>query len=337
VLNHGKLADSISGLGIKTDVLEESKNNFFALRRLLSKLLKGEKIDIIHTHRYKENILAAGVKKKCGIKRLVQTLHGVTEPARGLSSYKSRIYDFINRLYTRRYFYGIIAVSEEIKSRIEGLFPDSRIIAMHNAIDYKAIKPIRTVREVREELDIEDNSFLIGVVGRMVPVKGYDVFLRAAVVLSREYPQMRFILAGDGPERGRLEDLARKLNMAEKVIFTGFRDDILDLVNAFDILIFSSYHEGVPMALLEAMSLKKAVISTSVGGIKEVIEDGISGLLVRPGSPEDLAAACLNVFKDDRLRRDLGEGALNRVIRQFSIDHLCRRTVSFYEEVLKSP
>ena len=336
LLNNGKLAEMIGNLGINVDILDENLNGFLRLRELLIKALDGNSIDILHSHRYKENILAASVKKRCGIKRLIQTIHGIPEPVKGIAGFKAQIYTAINRTVTRRYFDRIITVSEDIRRRLSEKLPQNILITMHNAIDPQKIKPSKSAIEIRSEFNLDDKSPLIGAVGRLVPVKGYDLFLQMALMILEKRPDARFILAGDGPLRRSLEEQSRRLNIADKVIFAGFRGDIIDMVNALDIFVFSSYHEGVPMALLEAMSLKKAIVSTAVGGLNEVLENGVSGLLVKPKSADDLAGACMKIMGDANLKTSLENGAFKRVIEHFSIHMLRRQVVSLYDEAVNS-
>ena len=336
VLNQGKLASKLKELGITVTIIEESRNDFFKLRRLAIESLRNKNIDIIHSHRFKENILAASLKRRCKIKRLVQTIHGANEPRRGLASVKSRFFSSLNRYVTRRYFDAMIPVSEDIKGQLSGYYPDTKLHAIHNAIDPRKIKPAISREAVRAEFGIETGAPLIGAAGRMVPVKAYDKFLGMAKLILETRPEARFLLIGDGPLQKSLEDMAAKINIREQVIFPGFRDDIIDIVNALDIFVFSSSHEGIPMALLEAMVLKKAVVSTAVGGINEVIENGVSGVLTASQTPKDLADACLRVLDDKKLLADLGEAAARRVDEEFSIDMLRNRVVRLYQETLNS-
>ncbi len=334
ILNPGKLAWQLENLGIDVTVLDESKDNFIQLRRKIVEILGGANIDIIHSHRYKENVLAALVKNRCGIKCLVQTIHGISESSRGFAMYKARAYTAVNRSFTKRYFDKIITVSNDIEQRLQKNLPPSRLITIHNAIDPQAIKPAKTTDAIRREFNIDNNTPLIGSTGRMVPVKAYDLFLKMAQVILENRPDVRFMLVGDGPLRQSLQELSVRLKIADKVIFAGFRDDIMDVMNAFDIFVISSYHEGVPMALLEVMSLKKAIISTAVGGIVEVIEDGVSGLLVKPNSVVALAEVCIEVLNNSELKSTLEDGARTRIEEEFNIDGQSKKILELYRELV---
>ena len=334
VLNHGKLASKLMELGLDVAVLDESRSDFVKLRRLTIEYLRDKNIDIIHSHRFKENILAASIRKRCKVKYLVQTVHGIGEPRRGIVAIKSRLMASFNRAVTRRYFDKIITVSDDIQQQLGGHYPASKLITIHNAVDPDRIKPASDRRAVREQFGISPDTPLIGAAGRMVPVKAYDFFLSMAHIILESNPDVRFMLIGDGPLKQSLQDMAVKMNIQDKVIFPGFRDDIIDIVNALDIFVFSSFHEGVPMALLEAMALKKAVVSTAVGGICEVLQDGVSGSLVEPRSPQALADACLTLLGDKGLMEKYASNAFERLSAEFSSNILGGRVSSLYNGLI---
>ena len=334
VLNPGRLVERLEGIGIRVNVLDESIHNFLSLRRKAIAILKNEGIDIFHSHRYKENILAGSIARKCGVRRLVQTVHGVIELEKGIALYKSRIYGWANRLYTRRYFDKIIAVSDDIGRRLKTTLPPSRLIIIHNAIEPESVRPKKTSDEIRRDFNIDSSAPIIGATGRMVPVKGYDIFLQSAKQILEKRPDARFMLIGDGPLKADLMKLAERLEIADRVFIPGFRDDIIELVNAFDIYVISSHHEGVPMALLEALSLGKAVVSTAVGGVNEVIRDGESGLLVEPGSADALADGCLELLADPVKRSTLEKGARARIENEFNTEIQSGKMLDLYRELV---
>lgn len=333
LLNHGKLADKLHSIGLDLLVLDEKKTSFHGLRQAIIGKLSQSKTDLIHSHRYKENILAGSIKKRCHIKALIQTVHGIGEPHKGLASLKSRIYDTANRICTRNYFDKIITVSTDIQNRLEQNYSSGKLITIHNAVDTERIRPSKSSAEIRREFNIAGDTPIIGAIGRMVPVKSYDTFLLMAKEILKSHPDTQFMLVGDGPLTDELQRSASDMGVAKSVIFAGFRDDVLDIMNAFDIFVISSLHEGIPMALLEAMALRKAVVSTAVGGINEVLVDNVSGLLVKSREPAALAAACLRVLSDQSLRDRLASGASRRINEEFSIDILKARIINLYKEV----
>jgi glycosyltransferase involved in cell wall biosynthesis len=148
-------------------------------------------------------------------------------------------------------------------------------------------------------------------------------------------PEISFVIAGNGPLRSELENRVSRLGIDKNVTFTGFREDILDIFNVFDVLAVTSYHEGIPISVLEAMSLEKTVVSTNVGGMKEIIENGISGILVEPGNPDVVADACLRVLDDSSLRDALQRGAGKRIEDEFASRIQRDRMLNLYNEVMQ--
>ncbi len=334
ILNEGKLAEKLREDGIEVSIINERKHNFFKIKSILARMLEGGKIDILHTHRYKENVLGGLVKNRCEIKGLIQTVHGMQESFRGLKQLKMKFYMNLNNDLTRKRFSKVIAVSQDIAGRLREKFGDQKVVTVHNAIDTSLIKISKSAEEIRRELGISEDRAVIGSVGRLVPVKGYDVFLKAANLILRKRPKTTFVIVGDGPLKQELCEMATSLGIGTNVIFTGFRDDVLDLVNAFDIFLVSSAHEGIPMSVLEAMAMRKVVVSTAVGGIMEIIEDNISGLIADPGSPNSLAERTLSVLEDHELRSNIERNAERRIGQEFSTERLRDRILRLYEEIM---
>ena len=308
ILNTGKLADKLTRAGIPISVIDESRHGFFDIVKQVKTHCRKNRIALLHTHRYKENIIGGMVKKAGCIEFLVQTVHGLPEPFSGLQKIKADVFNALNRHYTKKYFDRIQAVSSQIKSHFQEFIPEQKIRIVYNSINPDHIRFNRTKREILEELGIAPDAPVIGSVGRLVPIKAFDVLLRAAKRILESRPETRFIIVGDGPLRGELETLARELGLESAIIFTGYRNDALDVINSFSIFALSSHNEGVPTVVLEAMALNIPVVATAVGGVPEVIEDGRSGLLVSPGDPEAFARACLRLLNNpqeaERFRHD---------------------------------
>lgn len=334
VLNEGKLAAKLRDAGLEVSVIEESKNGFFRILNLLKKALEDKEIDILHTHRYKENIFGALLKKSSTVQHLVQTVHGISEPFKGIKMLKARFYSFLNLYYTKKYFDKVQTVSFDIQNELSKKIDPDRLVTIHNAIDPANITVTRATNEIRKELGIGNNQPIIGTAGRMVPVKGYNVFLDMAEIILAEIPEARFLLVGDGPLKKDLESKAKEMGLGNRVMFLGFRDDITDIINCLDIFVISSYHEGIPMVLLEAMALKKAIVATAVGGINEIIEKDISGLLVNSGDALALAEACIKILNNNNTRNRLESGAFKRMEEEFSIEIQKKWIVKIYNDLM---
>jgi len=330
VLNEGRLAEQLRKGGIETIVIDESRHGIVQIFKILKEELKNRKIDVLHSHRYKENILAALLKKEGLTRYLVQTVHGLGEEFKGFQKIKIILYSLLNNYFTRRYFNKIIAVSNDIERQLKDKFKADCLTTVHNAVKTENIRPAHSNSEVRRELKIDDSQPVIGTAGRLVPIKGYDIFLSAAKIILEDTPRAVFLLAGDGPLKEELQQQALSLGIEKNVRFLGFREDIIDILNCLDIFVMSSHHEGIPMILLEAMALQKPVVSTAVGGVKEVIEDNLSGLLVKPGDEKSLALACLIVLNRPDTREKLSRGAIGRIEEEYSVEVQRARLLNLY-------
>ena len=231
VLNEGKLAAKLRDAEIEVAVIEESKNSFFQILNQIKKVLRNKNIDILHTHRYKENILGALLKKSGIVQHLIQTVHGINEPLKVIKKLKAKSYSYLNLYYTRKYFDKVLTVSFDIQNKMSGRINPDRLVTIHNAIDPASLTIKRTADKIRKELRVKENQPIIGTAGRMVPIKGYNVFLDMAKIILEKKPDARFLLVGDGLLKQELEDMAKKLGIEKEVIFPGFRDDIIDVKN----------------------------------------------------------------------------------------------------------
>ncbi|MFH2035005.1 MAG: glycosyltransferase [Candidatus Zixiibacteriota bacterium] len=330
LLNHGVLADRIRQLGIDLTVIEESQNGFFSILRQLKDKFRGQSIDILHTHRYKENILGAHLKKNCEIKRLIQTVHGMPEKFTCLKKLRMNLYGKLNGYYSRKRFYKIICVSNEMYNDLLNLYPREKLMVMHNAVNLNNITPDDVDPAYNFGVDLPSEALLIGTAGRMVPVKSYDFLLKVAQKVIEKFQSTYFILAGEGPLQSELEAFSAELGIKENVKFVGFQNDINSFLGKLNIFVMSSVHEGIPMILLEAMAMQKPVVATGVGGIKEVIEDNISGILTPYGDADSMAQKIIDLIANKEVRNQLGISARKRIADRFSSESQKKKLYELY-------
>ena len=187
---------------------------------------------------------------------------------------------------------------------------------------------------VREELGLEKDWPIVGTIANFKAHKGLEFLLEAAVLVRHRHPDVRFVLVGDGPMGSRLRTRASELHLGDNVVFAGSRPDAARLAGAFDLFVLPSLVEGLPMALLEAMALGRPTVATEVGGVPEIIEDGVNGLLVPPGNAQALADGIETVLGDRTLQLKLSESARQRAL-SFDIREAVRRMEYVYEELLR--
>jgi glycosyltransferase involved in cell wall biosynthesis len=335
IFNEGRLSQRLKSLDIPVYVLDERRDNSFLLFMKVRKVLSKDRIQILHTHRYKENVIGGLASALSGVPCLVQTAHGSSEPFRGIKKIKADLYDLLDRWTTISLFHKIIVVSsqqgEMFKERLNG----SRTVCIHNGVDLQKIKAKRSRIEVRRDLGIGEDSPLIGTAGRLVPVKGLNYLLRAAKLMHRESPGLKVLMIGKGPERKSLEDTVSKLGIGSQVIFTGEREDVYDLISATDLLVLPSLSEGLPMVLLEALALEVPVVASAAGGIPEVITHGSTGFLVQPKEERALAEACLYLLENRAQARALAREGKKLVRTKFSAEVMAQKVFHLYEDLVR--
>jgi glycosyltransferase involved in cell wall biosynthesis/protein-tyrosine-phosphatase len=338
VFNEGPLATELRRTGIDVTVVDERIHGAVDIVSTLAAHFRAWKTDIVHTHRYKDNILATAAARLAGGPRIIRTIHGLTEPMRGWSRLKCLALEAVDRLVLRHCAASVVAVSGHTAAAMTARgFSPLFVRQIYNGIDMVNTRATRCRDDVRRELGIAADAPLAGTAGRLTAVKAQDDFLRAARLIATLHPDFRFVIAGEGPEESALRQLAGDLGIASKVIFTGARRDLNDLIAAMDIFVLSSLAEGMPMVLLEAMTLGTPAVATAVGGVPELIEHNVNGVLVRPRDPRSLADACITVASNRLWARSLAASARETVAGGFSQQANGSSIVQAYREVAASP
>ncbi|MCC7416173.1 MAG: glycosyltransferase [Acidobacteria bacterium] len=338
LFNEGPLARELRRLGVAVAIVDEERAGALALVRALARLLREGAVDIVHTHRYKDTFIGAAAAGLARVPHLVRTLHGLPEPMTGLRRLRYRLYEALERCALRWGADAVIAVSghaaDALRHRSRAM-PD--VLHISNGIDLPRVVAARRPAEVRREFGIRAGDAIVGTAGRLMPVKAHGVFLRAARIVLDERPGVSFLIVGDGPLREDLLSLASTLNVSRACIFTGARADVYDCIGAMDLFALPSLTEGTPMALLEAMALGVPVVASAAGGIPEIIDHQVNGVLVAPGDPHALARAWLDLLADDRRRTWLAARARRTVHDAFSAERSGRALVAAYRRIAALP
>jgi glycosyltransferase involved in cell wall biosynthesis len=237
----------------------------------------------------------------------------------------------------------LIAVSEAVRrSLIDQGVSAARVEVIHNGIAVDQFQAASLDQETsRREFNVPTGVPLVGSVGRLHPIKGYDDFLQAARLVLNDIPATHFIIAGAELEsnssyRDELIELAHQLGIAERIHFAGEVNQVAILLHGLDAFVLSSRQEPFARAILEAMSCACPIVATAVDGTPEAVEDGRSALLVPPAQPASLAAAITRLLVDRELASRLGHAAQERVASLFTIAANVERTVSLYERLLEA-
>jgi glycosyltransferase involved in cell wall biosynthesis len=329
LLNEGRLADELRRLDISVEVVDENGRSFLQSVREVRKILDRRSPGIVHSHRYKENILAFLSTRENDRIRLASTQHGMPESIGANRNPKYILLHKLNISLSMKSFKRVIAVSGDIRDILihKYGFPVNQITVIHNGTDIPEESP-----EKRERA-----RFIIGSMGRMFPVKDYPLMVEIAREVYRETDKIRFELAGDGPDMARVRDLLERYRLGDVFLLRGFVEDPAGFYRDLDIYLNTSLHEGIPMSVLEAMSHGIPVIAPNVGGLKEMMEDGNEGYLVDGRDPKTFARKCLRLYGDRLLRQSMGSSARKKVEKEFTNDGMAREYHRLYLDVACGP
>lgn len=231
----------------------------------------------------------------------------------------------------------VIAISQAVAECFGGMPGSEKIKVVYNAIDIDAFAQSEARATYRQLLGAPGDVPLVGQVANVTAVKGYTDFIRAIPKVRKMMPEVRFVGVGGTPHadyKAITTRLMSELSLGDSLILTGFREDIPQIVAALDIFVLASHYEPFGRVLVEAMAAGKPVIGTNVGGIPEIIEDGVTGLLVPPHAPDDLAQAIIKILQDPDLARRLGAAGRERAKACFSPERYVTEVQKVYEGLL---
>lgn len=334
LLNEGRLAEEIRQLGIDLVVIPQKVNNLAVIASKASRFLHGQMVDVLHAHRDKEYIVALLIRGMATRPLLVRTQHGRPERHVGWTGVKAAVLHAVDRKLARWSATKVVSVSRELTSYMQTYLPDNQIAVVPNGIDISGVRSNLTSSVAKQQLGLSPDVPVIGTVGRLFEVKRIDRFLSIARHISRTL-QANFIVVGEGPERQRLEKMADDLGLSGAVKFLGSRRDIPDVLRAMDIMAVVSDREGMPMAVLEAMHMGVPVVSRAVGGIPEVIDTDLTGVLVDGDDARTFADACIRLLHDYELRSAIAKRSPKVVAQRFSSENNAEELVRLYRSILE--
>ena len=295
----------------------------------LSRLIKRLTPDIVHAHDPHGVAMAA-----LGLSMAGPGMKGVRVPA----LVASRRVDFRlkgNSLSRWKYRQVdcFIAASEAIRQMLiaDGV-PAERTVTVHEGIDVERVIATPAVN-VHEAFFLPHGAPVVGNVAALVPHKGQRHLVEAARLVVQEMPDVRFVILGEGELREALERQVHEHHLQKHVLLPGFRTDVIGCIKGFDLFAMSSVTEGLGTSLLDAMACARPIVATAAGGIPEIVEDGVNGLLVPPRDHAALADAIVRVLKDPARRQRMGDAGLARVTARFTVDRMVEQTAEVYARV----
>ncbi len=322
VLNDGRLANELQKLGIPLHLVNESKTTFLRTFLDIKKVLTETSPDIIHSHRYKENLIACLASKTGKGVQLIATQHGMPEVYGGKNNLKHRLVSKLNFLMLSKCFNHTVAVSKDIQMTFVSHygFSEDKVKMIHNGV------------EVPQALSAKHGNglFVIGSSGRFFPVKDYPLMVEIAHKISKKTDNIRFELAGDGPERAKIQSLIKRYGLENNFILRGFVENMAPFYQGLDLYLNTSLHEGIPMGVLEAMAHGLPVVAPNVGGLSEIVKDGKDGYLVKGRNPEEFTEKCLRIYENTGFRQQMKVAAKDKVLKEFSIEQMAQKYFELY-------
>lgn len=329
--------DTVFGIDDKAshlpvDYRELIERNSFdpGIWRQLKALVTEKRIDIVHAHEYKTDLLAWLLSQRGGPIAL-STAHGWT----GHSSRERRFYYPLDKYLLAR-FPKVIAVSSEIRQELVryGARPE-RVVTVLNGIDHERFHRDPAKRPaIRQALGLSESDVVIGSVGRLEPQKRFDLLIETVAALRERFPSVTLIIAGAGSLEQALHDCVKQHGLGDRCLMLGHRDDVVDLHHAFDLYVQSSDYEGTPNSVLEAMALGTPVVATDVGGTAELIRDGVDGLIVPPSNRAALIDAVSRFLLDPAAARAAATSARHRVETVLSFSNRMAAVERVYVELM---
>jgi glycosyltransferase involved in cell wall biosynthesis len=302
---------------------------------LLWSLMRRYRPHIVHTHTAKAGLLGRLAARLAGVPIVVHTFHGHV-----LHGYYGPVRNWALRRMERSLAWlsdRLVTVSEQVKQDLVryGVAGANKIIVIPLGLDLEPFLDARSRRgEFRRELGFAPDARLIGIVGRLFPIKNHALFIEAAARIAAVEPAARFVVVGDGTLRPALAQQARRLGIGDRVLFTGWRTDLPRIYADLDVLVVSSINEGTPLSAIEAMAARCPVVATRVGGIPDIITDELTGRLVLPGEVEGIAGAVLDLLADPENALRIAGNAMTAARQRFDVKRLIQDMDGLYRELL---
>lgn len=352
--SHEQDADHlIMNLGIDPVVVPEMKRDISPLNdgyayQKIKKLIEKFRPDIVHTHAAKSGVIGRLAADACKVPVILHTFHGHVFHSY-FSKFKTNTFIQIERYLARRST-GIVAISDTQKHELANVYhiaPEEKIRKIPLGLDLDKFQQHQDVKraEFRKQFKLNADDIAIGIIGRVVPVKNHSLFVAAAkqVVAKTDKP-VKFVVIGDGDMRQQMEEEFREAGIdytyfpedprAATAVCTSWQTDMDLVLSGLDIVALTSHNEGTPVSLIEAQAASKAVVSTDVGGVKDVVKDNHTGFITEPGDAASFAEALLHFINHPEKRQYFGEQGKQFVQEAYSYQRLVKDMSQYYYELL---
>jgi glycosyltransferase involved in cell wall biosynthesis len=331
----GPLQDAALAAGLRFLPIVIGKKIRGTTAREIAALLKANEIDILHTHGGVAGFFGRWAGRRARIPVIIHTLHGI-HYLHYRNPLLKRLYVLQERHFSRRTDAVIFVSEADLRTgRKFRLAPKDRSRLIRNGVDLSGMmkeqRTARRIEKLRAELNLGPPA--IGAIARLHRQKGIEFLVGAALDIRARHPEVRIVVVGGGPLEKSLRRKAEKLGLGRNFLFLGERGDAREILSLFDIFVLPSRWEGLPLALIEAAALGKAIIATDIDGVREVVRDGETGLLVPPGDSARLAKAVVRLLEDRALAAKLGQSAKREIPPLFTLAGMVEKTERLYLEL----
>lgn len=292
--------------------------------RKLTRILKKERFDIVHTHLYRANMIGRIAAILAGVPHIFSSEHNT-------NSWKKPVDIFWDRLLAR-FTNKVIAVSDYVKdfTQHQEKLDSQKLVTVKHGICLNEFDAVNGRVQTRNLLGFDGNQTIVGSLGRLVPQKGYAYFLKAMPEILDKFPDTQFVIVGDGPLKPELVELSKRLGIESNLHFTGFRKDIPQLLKAMDLFVCSSLWEGFGIVLIEAMACSLPVIAANVGPIPEVVKHGETGILIESENAVQIASSVIQLLANQKQMQQLGRNGRKRVEALFTAETMIENLEHIY-------
>jgi glycosyltransferase involved in cell wall biosynthesis len=328
----GPMVDRLKSMGIPTHIIHTTKPFDFSKWGRVKKLIEAEKVDLVHAHGTRAHSNVSWAARKLNLP-VVYTVHG-------WSFHDNQKFPLKNlRVMGEKYLTSKasvnISVSQSVHETGKKYFSNYQSVVIPNGINQQKFNPSRALKDIHSELGIPTTSLLIVFLARFTEQKQPLTMIKSFCKAAAENNQLRLLMVGDGELKKEADALVAASGMSDKIFMQSFRQDVPDILAAADIYVLPSLWEGLPLGLLEAMAMGKAVIASKADGTKEVIQHNINGIMVNVENlQEEVTAAIKQLAADTSLRKRLGEQARATITATFSAGRMTREVEEIYRKLI---
>lgn len=320
--------------GIDIEVFPQKSRMDMSVVKRLEEEVRGKGYDIIHCHGARANFIGMFLKRRIKDIPMVTTIHSDYKLDFKDNFYKKIIFTTLNTIALKSIKY-YIAISDTFKDMlVERGFKKERIYIAYNGIDFSLEPDIESREEFLKNYSIDGSKTLVAIVARLDQVKDHETFIKGASLVLDKREDVEFLIAGNGNQELELKELVKTMGLEDKIHFLGFVKDPYSLFNAIDINCLTSVSESFPYVILEGARMNKTVVSTRVGGLNKLVENGYNGYLVDVKDYKDFGEKILGLVENKEDIKLFGERLNEKVRNNFSSDSMAKTHIDIYEKII---